>query len=66
MTIISSDDLRTQVEWARNNGKATHQPGGAVRFEHLGKTYLIPAALLVKQDAGPEASVDLSAYVVED
>lgn len=64
MSVISGDELRKRVEWARNNGKAGHEPGGGIRFEHDGKLYEIPAELLASHSETPDAEVDLSAYAV--
>lgn len=64
MGAITGDELRKRVEWARNNGKVTHEAGGGVRFEHEGQLYLIPAELLTNHSGGPETEVDLSAYAV--
>jgi hypothetical protein len=66
MSVISSDELRTRIEWARNNGKASREPGGGVRFEHEGKTYVIPAELLDTKEGSAARDVDLSGYVVRD
>jgi hypothetical protein len=63
MSAISSDELRTRVEWARNNGKASTEPGGHIRFEHEGKVYVIPAELLTNH-GGAGGQVELSAYAV--
>lgn len=65
MSNISSDDLRKRVEWARNNGKATHEPGGRIRFEHEGKQYVIPAELVATQ-GGVDGEVELSEYAVPE
>jgi hypothetical protein len=66
MSVISGNELRTRVEWARNNGKASHEPGGRVRFEHEGQTYVIPAELLAPHAEQVEAEVDLTQYAVRD
>lgn len=66
MSSISGDELRKCVEWARNNGKATHDQSGGVRFEHEGKTYLIPAELLVSQGGSSDGQVELGDYLVRD
>lgn len=63
MSIISGDELRKLVEWARNNGKVTHDPSGGVRFEHEGRTYVVPAELLSTR-GGTEERVDLNTYAV--
>lgn len=64
MSVISRDELRTRVEWSRNNGSAGQEAGGGIRFEHEGKTYSIPAELLVSQDEGSDPGVELSQYEV--
>ena len=66
MSVISGDELRKRVEWARNNGKVTQEPGGHIRFEHEGKTYVVPAELLVSQGGSSDGEVDLSGYAVRD
>jgi hypothetical protein len=66
MSVISGKELRTRVEWARNNGKAAQEPGGGIRFEHDGAIYVVPAELLAAHAESSDGEVDLSAYAVRD
>ena len=66
MSSISGDELRKRVEWARNNGKAAQDASGGIRFEHQGKTYLIPSELLVSQGGSSDGQVELADYVVRE
>ena len=66
MSSISGDELRKRVEWARNNGKATQDASGGIRFEHDGATYIIPSELLVSQGGSSDGEVDLGDYLVRD
>jgi len=66
MSVITGDELRSRIEWARNNGKATREPGGGVRFEHEGRTYVIPAALLDTDAGSAVRELELADYVVPE
>ena len=66
MSVMSGDELRKLVEWARNNGQVTHEASGGIRLEHDGEVYVLPAELLREPEPGGEEGVDLSAYLVHD
>jgi len=64
MSVISGDELRKLVEWARNNGHVTHEDSN-IRVEHEGKIYVLPAELLRGPATGGQEEVDLSTYLVQ-